>query len=120
VELRAKKATRKLRLMRLATRTKVPEVVTVVDSLAGLQAQIGGDLEAVPDRELNSHGVVLYVDEEGGPDLKGLPVTLRTPDGLVLRGPLLFARLDGDGNTVSLTESQRDAVREWLKGCWKG
>lgn len=86
------------------------QAVDIPDTLEALQAQVGGDIEAVIAPALKTAGVVAYCNELGA----GWPETL-VSEGHVYRGPIVFTGLTPAGASRSLTRNQEKLIRTWIK-----
>lgn len=83
-----------------------PSVEQIDASLEGLQKFIGGYIEGI---KLGS-GYILYCNEDGR--AKGLSPNLQLPNGVVVLGDAVMVRHNSEGEVVSLTEHEPEAIRK--------
>lgn len=90
-------------------------VVEFPDSLAGLQAAVGGYLEELAKLVLSpKRALIVWGDEEGR--LKGLVPNRRVNTAgkttLDVVGPIVITARDDEGETYSLTDDELEIVRK--------
>ena len=95
---------RKLRVLGVEP-GKPPEVKEIGSDLTSLQAEVAGLMECV----YMDDGVVLVCNEEG--KLNGMEMNRRLGDDIIC-GPFFLVGDDGEGDFISLTDSQIDNCQE--------
>lgn len=93
------------------------EVVEIEDTLEAMQAVVGGFVEELP-RWADIHGAKVYVNEEGR--LDALPPNREWPKGSELVGTMLISKPGADGDLVSLTVEEAEAIVATLERCKTG
>lgn len=105
---------------RIRTVAKLPGKVAaehpIADELQEMQRFVGGYLEALmTGRQFFDDGATLVIlgDEDArGKDPTPATNVRRPTDGVMLLGPLLAVKIDGQGNNVSMTEADAATVIE--------
>jgi hypothetical protein len=76
-----------------------------------LQGLVGGFIEEVIAPELSAAGVMAFVRDND----EWLATNVKTVNGHMYAGPLVFAGRDDEGNCVDLGREQQDIVNEWCR-----
>lgn len=94
---------------------RLPEVITIDNSLQALQEAVGGYIETVPLVIKDKKAAYVYVvilNEEGR--LMGLKPQL-VWRGQTLRGNLIVTKSDGEDDFASLNEADTSRILDWVR-----
>ena len=90
---------------------KVAEYDT--DSYEFVKRNVGGYLEHVPLRELDSRNIDMWIDEEGKLKNKSTTIMLTSQNKIYdyIVGTVVFTKVDDEGNTISLTDEDVEFIK---------
>jgi hypothetical protein len=86
-----------------------PSVEQIDANLEGLQEIVGGYIEGITLEP----GYILYCNEDGR--AKGLSPNLQLPNGVVVLGDAVLVLHNLDGEAISLTEHEPEAIRKAVR-----
>lgn len=106
----------KLEVNEVQSLPSVLREIEIGENLEDLQREVQGRIEfSVINKKLESYGIDTIINEEGKFENLGTSLIIVDKDNTLLdciKGNIIFAGVDNEGETISLTEEQKDIIKD--------